>query len=238
MKSMAPVPEIPFSELTPQHFQDAFLKRGMPLLMRGFLASWPAVGTWTPAALASRFGTVEVRPMRLNPRPQSSATSPYDETVAMTMAAFVESIANGIDPDCYLVAHSQVLREPALSALWDDMHFDPCWLDAAHKHAGVSFWMGPAGARTPLHFDLRDSLLAQVHGRKRVILAAPSEVTPPTSGLAGYAGVQVNGAAFAAVTLEAGDALFLPQHWWHEVTCLSASVSLSIGNFAWHPTLS
>jgi hypothetical protein len=105
-------------------------------------------------------------------------------------------------------------------------------------------WLGPKGTLTPLHRDDSDNLFAQVWGEKSILLAAPhhrialgSWSTSPLGGLEGcdFDPANPNFEEFPAarkiefltVHLRAGDLLFLPEGWFHQVSSLSSSLSIN-----------
>ena len=68
-----------------------------------------------------------------------------------------------------------------LPALQDELEqLDWAWLDEACGTAGArpfgacQLWAGHGGGSTPCHFDAQDNFLAQLVGRKQVLLLAPS----------------------------------------------------------------
>ena len=111
-------------------------------------------------------------------------------------------------------------------------------------------WVAMTGQTTPLHFDLAETMLAQAHGVKRVLLFPPA-ATPllrpfpvhhphdrqsrlpdplrPHRALAGFPGSDVAGLGGA---LGAGDVLYMPYGWWHHVWSEGPTVSLS---YRWNP---
>ena len=115
-------------------------------------------------------------------------------------------------------------------------------------------WFGPAGTVTPVHYDHHAGLLVQAVGRKRVLLWPPSarellhappagspldntspyDPEPPRDdeGGGGDGGVPPEDAAALracceCVELAPGDALLIPQGWWHYARSLSVSFSVS-----------
>jgi hypothetical protein len=107
-------------------------------------------------------------------------------------------------------------------------------------------WMGPAGTFTPLHFDLTNNLIVQVVGAKRVIMSPPSQTPKLYNHRHVFSAVhditdearlnhypRARSAQTIEVDLEAGDILFMPIGWWHQVTALDFSVSLTYTNFRW-----
>jgi len=238
-----PVASLEAGSITAEEFRTRYFDAGKPVLLRGFIRSWPCA-SWTPAALAARFGTETIDVMVGSNDARVNGNGPYRTSRTMTLAEFAGQVERGSDEDVYLVAQNQFLRRQAFAALFDDIPCDCNWFDARTKNLRVALWMGPQGAVTPLHFDLQNAILAQPYGRKRVILAAPSETAYLYQGESGYACVdperpdlqafpRFREAKLLETALEAGDGLFLPYGWWHHVRSLTASISLSISNFVW-----
>jgi hypothetical protein len=108
-------------------------------------------------------------------------------------------------------------------------------------------WIGPAGTFTALHHDLTNNLIAQVVGRKRLLILPPSEVgrlyndTHVFSRIADLQAPGLDAAAFGRlegarayeVMLEPGEAIFMPFAWWHQVRSLDFSVTVTYTNFRW-----
>jgi hypothetical protein len=111
---------------------------------------------------------------------------------------------------------------------------------AVCPHPGV--WAGPAGARTGAHYDLLANIAAVVRGNKRFRIAPPGFVEradalsakyDPWTRLSAMPLAEIAAASknseesLYEVELEAGDALYVPDRWWHEVYNTSASILLS-----------
>ena len=97
---------------------------------------------------------------------------------------------------------------------------------------------------TPVHYDFHHGLLVQVLGRKQLLLWPPTagellRAPPVDSSLANtspfdpravddgtVAASQIRQACISAV-LEPGDALLIPQGWWHYACSLTVSFSVS-----------
>jgi len=122
----------------------------------------------------------------------------------------------------------------------------PRWL------AGLSvlrqLWLGARGNRTPLHYDTAHNLFAQIHGRKRFLLFAPSDrdrlyphpersrhphvsrVDPERPDLEAFP--SFSRARGRELVLEPGEQLFLPAGFWHHVRSLDVTLSV---NTWWKP---
>ena len=100
-------------------------------------------------------------------------------------------------------------------------------------------WAGMSdGGATPMHFDALSNLLAQIRGRKRVLLFPPSQsfrlypfpvghprdnyamVLDPNAADNATTFPAFHGARALEATLSPGDVLWLPKYYWHYVTQL------------------
>ena len=112
------------------------------------------------------------------------------------------------------------------------------------KLYNVNWWVGPAGCRSPLHFDPLDNILMQITGQKKVWLIRPTVFC--YNGLDELTNTSVvdvhdkdvpDYPAFKTVpcrvaTLCPGDVLFIPAKWWHATRSTNSSAwSLSVN--AW-----
>ncbi|HEY5377261.1 MAG TPA: cupin-like domain-containing protein [Polyangiaceae bacterium] len=223
---------------------ERYYATSVPVLLPSFAANWPALSKWSPQAFAARFGAVEVNVACLGEVPHAEARLPYQRWQTLPFRLLAELMTREANASVYLVAQSQALRHPELQELWDDLPLRPPFFDADRRSSAVSLWMGPAGSITPLHHDQQSVLLVQVYGSKRIKLISPeysarlyndhggySRVDPELSELDPwplFANVPVH-----TVTLDPSDALFVPLGWWHHVRSVSASISISLGNFSW-----
>jgi ribosomal protein L16 Arg81 hydroxylase len=125
--------------------------------------------------------------------------------------------------------------------LLDDIGTLPSICDRAQLSRSSSFWFGPAGTVTPLHHDTLMLFHTQVVGRKRWRFISPLQ-TPKLYNFNGvFSPIDVDKPdlarfpLFADVTMlevvvEAGETVFLPLGWWHQVTSLDVSLSFSYSN--------
>lgn len=191
---------------------------------------------WTPHSLRERFGEVEIEACtgrEGDPRPDAHW---QEHREAMTLAEYVERmLAARPGNDLYLIANNRNTARPELRALWDDVVLPAGWFDEPRLPYGSALWLGPAGTTTPLHHDTSNILFCQVHGRKRIVLAPPWVPALLDSADGVYNLREADDLArqdAIALTVEAGEALFIPAGWWHDVRALDASVSLAINAFA------
>jgi hypothetical protein len=221
-------------------FFATYVAHGVPVVLPGWGLGWPAMRELQWDALRERWGAVEVEVTEgRGPGVDPNRRGPRS---TWTLAAWIDhcrSVEPGRADERYMVAGDHNLDGP-LSALLDALTPPPGFVDRARLRGGASLWMGPAGTHTRTHHDTSNIVFVQWAGRKRLWLASPSE-TGLTQGARGFfAAGQLSEAARAApgaptegvtvfeVTLEPGDAVFLPVGWWHEVLALEASVSTSL----------
>lgn len=200
-----------------------------PVLLPGLLTTKPILDRWTPAALAERFGDVEVAMTIARDETADYAQSFRRPSVSITVRALVERMAREPDGAFYLVAQNHAMKGP-LGAMLEDLSLPEGYLDAP-KAERCSLWMGPANTLTTLHHDRTDILFLQVHGEKHWRLIAPTEraLLDRVQGVATLLDPSdIEGVVVHEVTVRAGDALLVPLGWWHQVRSLSASVSLSV----------
>jgi hypothetical protein len=230
------------SAIEPDVFWARYHTANVPLLLEGFAAGWPAVGRWSPRYFGERFGDVAVGVAEDVSSGTFGGAGPYRRWRNLPVRELAELMERETEATAYLVAQSQALRSPCFATLSADVVLDPRLFAGDLQSEAVSLWMGPRHTVTPLHCDTKNSLLVQIYGTKRVKLVSPlhshrvyneyggySQVDPEVHDLRRwplFAGVPVQ-----TVTIEPGDALFLPIGWWHHVRSLSASISLSLGHF-------
>ncbi|KAK9454464.1 hypothetical protein V1511DRAFT_393662 [Dipodascopsis uninucleata] len=97
------------------------------------------------------------------------------------------------------------------------------------KHVyGTSTWIGRR-TFTPRHFDANENLYVMIGGQKRITLWEPSHKRGK-----GYLGNNNFGEpsstekVFDTVILSAGDGLFIPNRWWHEISSVGNDMTASV----------
>ncbi|NOK00899.1 MULTISPECIES: cupin-like domain-containing protein [Myxococcus] len=248
---------------TPEEFYREFVSKGRPVILTGIASTWPACGRWTPRFFADRFGDTPVQ-VEVQRRQDPTLHWGEKEVLQTTLARYVELLSSE-SPKYYLNFASVMAQLPELhrdvgSLDAYQVHHRP-YPERVRRKLRLSpiFWFGPAGAFTSLHRDPSDNLLVQVLGRKRLTLFAPED-TPNlyapwhencSSGrcLGGYSPVNVaqpdlerfprlSRARGVDVLLGPGEILFIPIHWWHYVSSVDVSISVSYWWFhrlsQWH----
>ena len=231
--------------LSGPRFLDLFYSQNVPVVLTDVADQWPAVRTWSADYLSE---VLEDQPVEVMTGRDADPKFEMNWRLHRTTMPFSQFVRHVVDAapsnDQYLVANNRFLEAVAAQPLWNDFSVDRRYLDNRQIKGKVSLWFGPANTVTPLHHDLQNILFVQVHGRKVLRLVSPLESHCVYNRAAVYSDVDANEPDLDAhpdfarvfrhtVTLEPGNALFLPVGWWHHVTALDTSISLSFTNFRW-----
>lgn len=210
--------------------------RSRPLLLTEAVRDMQAVREWSLQRLAARFPELEIE---VNVDRLAAARPDDTETRARTLPLpeLVRQAEAAPTNDFYVVSRNGLFSRPELAPLWDELAPLPSFLAAPRWPHGASLWIGPAGTITPPHFDPHNVLLVQVQGTKRVRLAPRVKCSLHAEMHGYYLGAPLDEVfapeAILTVELQAGQALFVPVAWFHEVTSLAPSITLSFVGFVW-----
>ncbi|MGW6425538.1 cupin-like domain-containing protein [Nocardia sp. NPDC055053] len=212
-----------------------YIARKEPAFLPGLAAGWPAVHRWDFDFLGKLRPEMTIELVRGD---RESAATHFTES---TLGAYMEFLALD-DPgeeSLYLKEFDLLRRFPQLQAdISPRKRLFP--RRAVSPPPGV--WVGPAGARTGAHYDLLGNIAVAIRGNKRFRIAPPGFVEGADALSAKYdpwarlsarplaeiAAVSTNSEkSLFEIELQAGDALYVPDHWWHEVYNRSASILLS-----------
>lgn len=108
-------------------------------------------------------------------------------------------------------------------------------------------WIGPSGTISGFHWDTQNNMLAQIKGKKLVLLVSPKYnkemyVSKKYDAASVFSEVDINNydetkhpkfknVEIYSVVLNPGDVVFIPKGWWHYVKSLD--VSISVNNFGY-----
>ena len=217
---------------TPEQFAVEYLRPGRPVVMTGLVQQWPSWGNWSLDWFQERYGSLTL-----------SGNNALAGTRSVLVSDYVESIRQGQSDGLYL----DHLSVDCLPGMRESLLIPPyCPTD---RDCQVLVWVGPCGTCLNFHKDNHmpqdgnHNLLAQVVGRKRVVLVGPADDAfmyphPQKPGQALHSQILLDSLdlekfpLFAQATLlEAelgpGDVLFIPAHHWHYVRSLEVSMSVT-----------
>lgn len=229
----------PRSELSKDQFDSDYLPHGIPLVISDALQDWPLFKLSREESLVH---FAELQGITRHGDYVKKTFSTERDFRSTSMAEFIASLdspavkgVNG-EPPAYM--GNNILPAQLLQQIKYPPYFDQSLFIAPR------IWIGPKGTLTPLHRDDTDNLFAQVWGQKTFTLAAPHHrealgtwSTAPQGGLDGcdfnpdapdyQRFPTARDVTFLRVTLEAGDLLFLPEGWFHQVESVSTSLSVN-----------
>lgn len=225
---------------------DEFLERYVagcrPVVIKGLARDWPALQRWTPQALKRDYGHLDVAVQRGRNSDPDYERNKVALRRTEKLGDFIDCVlGGGPSNDYYMTANDEVLRRPEFAPLLRDIGPLPYYCDASTLAGAVSLWLGPAGTVTPLHHDTLMLFHTQIVGRKRWRFISPLEWPRVYNSVGVFSPVDVERPdpvrfpAFAQtkmleVVVEAGETMFLPLGWWHQVGSLDVSVSMSFTN--------
>jgi hypothetical protein len=235
------------ADVSGEEFLEEYYATSRPVILTGELDDWPALKAWTPEYLAAAVGP---RPIQYQGGRAANARFEMDKDAhrrAAPFDAFIDLISRpGAGNDAYLTAYNSGANADAVAVLARDVRPLAKFLAPAASPLGM-MWIGPAGTVTSLHHDLTNNFIAQVRGRKRLkvlpaadvgrlynhqhVFSEIADIEDPNLDLAKYS--RLVGARLYEVELAAGEILYLPVGWWHQVTSLEFSVTMTYTNFLW-----
>jgi len=228
--------------LSRDEFLRDYYSQNRAVIITGMLEDWPALKSWSLDYFVHRLGDREVEvQFGRDADPDYEINQPRLAR-QMLFGQFVETIRTaGVTNDLYITARNGGSNRGALGELWNDITQIPDYLDASDPLAGF-FWLGPAGTITPFHHDLTNNFMAQVLGRKRILIIPANELPRAYNHLHCYSPVDgrsidferfpaLRDAVIQEVILNPGEILFLPVGHWHFVEALDISCTMTFTNF-------
>lgn len=226
-----------------EEFVHDYYSKQLPVVLLGGADHWPASKNWSPEYFAERVGDAEIEVQQKRESDPQYERNSGKHKGRIRMKEFVRMVREtGKSNDFYMTANNTKGSKTGLTALFQEIEeFGPGYNQLDQDRSGMFLWFGPAGIVTPLHYDLTNNFLLQIHGRKEVQLI-PALQTPFC-----YNDVGVFSAAEfpnfdekrhplmkkvkpLTVLLSPGEALFIPIGWWHRVEGHDVSISVSFTN--------
>ena len=251
--------ELPVAELNTAADLDQAVAAAKPLLIKGLIERWPALGAGreSPAALSRYLKLMDRGLSATVMEAPASAQGRFGYSADMREFTFskrqqgisetLDRIERQIDRPHASVIAFQML--PLATHLPDFIAQNPM---ALLPHTAPLLWLG-GRVRTQIHHDRDHNLACVLAGRRRFVLFPPEQVAnlyigpidnpPPLSIVDLEAPDLERFPRFAealktaqVAELQPGDAIFMPKHWWHHVT--SHDPYNAMVNYWWgaHPT--
>jgi hypothetical protein len=229
------------SRLQPDEFFEKYYFRNKPVIITGMVDDWPAFALWGLEYFKKNFGDEQVEMQFHRDYSQKHyGPGPSRYSKLVPLSEYIDLIADHSPTnEYYLSRWNNKKCRHLMKKLADDLRQWP-FTDSME---GGSVWIGPAGTVTPLHYDAVNILMVQVVGRKKIHLA-PSYDAVHLRGESSFhysdidvaaidydAFPQAKNASFIEIVLHPKEVLFLPAGWWHAVTAMDISTTLTFENF-------
>ncbi|KAL0130444.1 hypothetical protein PUN28_002250 [Cardiocondyla obscurior] len=236
-------PDRYFEKPSMELFYNKIFMPKLPAVLTGCIEHWKALECWTNPNYLNRIAGSRTVPIEIG----SSYTEEDWTQHLISFSEFLQKhiIANNSEIG-YLAQHQLFEQIPELKEDFEVPEYC-CFSDSEENYAksadvDINAWFGPANTVSPLHFDPKNNLLCQVFGYKRIILYSPAETNNlyphDTKLLNNTAQVdpvrpdydkwpnfrEARGMTFY---LKPREMLYIPPKWWHHVTSLTPSFSIS-----------
>ncbi len=204
--------------------------------MQARAKDWPACEVWSLDYLKEKYGnSICHASLDLPERGSIGAYNWEDYTRWMPLAEFVDTM-RASEKACYM-QQVPLWRLPGIET---DLQFAELVDLGDSKKIYTNIFVGSSNTNSSLHYDLPDNFLLQVYGGKQVYLFPPgqrkyiptfpdslrmSPVDPYAPDLGRYPAY--NHARGVVGVLGAGDVLFIPKTWWHQLRSINESISVN-----------
>jgi hypothetical protein len=220
-----------------EDFRRRFVRASKPVILTGMMDDWPARSSWSLDYFDSRFGDRQITAGRTRDRKLVLSDRGGIPQVEIPFAEYIEMLRQD---RCEYYLLSPIAER--LPELLDDLVCPEICRSASWSTARL--WIGARDVCSPLHRDLPDNLYAQVFGRKRFILIHPKHgdrvySRPFYSDVPNFSRVDAESPDYEryprfrhvprhVCEVGAGEFLFIPKLWWHQVRTLESSASVNL----------
>ncbi|CAG4941480.1 unnamed protein product [Parnassius apollo] len=214
-----------------------YILKEKPVVLENCINHWPAMEKWKDQNYFLKLAGLRTVAVELG---RDYTNAEWTQKL-MTLEEFIKNhIFNSNGPVGYLAQYQLFEHIPELKN--DIAEPEYCCFSDVNDSVDTMAWFGPKGTLSPLHYDAKKNLLAQVVGRKHMFLFSPKDsdylypydsellhntakVDPRKPNLEKYP--KYKEATPYYCTLNPGQMLFIPPKWWHCVESLSVSFSVS-----------
>ena len=231
----------PMPEALPGAHFDAFKKaqsEHKPLVMRGFATDWPA-NTWSWSGLRNAVGDRTVG-VRGNAFDRGQSTTFFPKPIAKKrIADYFAQLERNESSDERLFAFNLRANAPELDHQ-NSERFKKLGIKAVNLPA---YFFGAPGSETRIHFDFDwvDLVLSHFLGTKRVLLFSQAQnqnlyqIPGTVHSAVNFGRLDEMPAKFPRladlegyeVLLGPGDSLYIPKGYWHHITYVTGSFSIT-----------
>ncbi|NER82534.1 MAG: cupin-like domain-containing protein [Leptolyngbya sp. SIO1D8] len=224
------------SNLSYQEFVEEYASVGKPVIMTGVTNSWEAAKKWNYNFFKEQYGS----------RKCSVRNCQEKHLVYMTVSDYMDYMISDDRSEILYMAGNSLWNYPELLKDYEIPVYFPDWMDKFPRKFTRTLlqatkpmrWLfiGPKGASSgKLHYEMWHSSgwVGMISGRKRFVFFAPDQTdflyggkvdifSPDLDRFPLYASAEP-----VEAIVEAGDVIYAPPLWWHQVENLEDSISVT-----------
>ena len=234
--------------LTPELFRERYFKPGLPVVLEGAAAEWPAIKKWSPEYLLQRCGDDEIAVLDGQNWKVNGARAGEVVTTSETTIKVADLLNNVRTGGQWYGAFLELLDQYADLRADLDLSFVQKFGHTNlripwHRNVLAKMYVGGPNTSTSLHCAGVSNLYVQVFGRKKWVLISP-RYTPfmypaLSKGLNWQSRVDFRNPDYTTcplyqyvdryeTVLEPGDVLWNPPFVWHGVLNVTESIAVSL----------
>lgn len=220
-----------------EFFYKNYILKQKPAVLDNCINHWPALSKWKDMNYFRKIAGMRTVTVEIGRK----YTDENWTQKLMTIDEYItEHIYKANGPTGYLAQYHLFDHLPELKN--DITEPEYCCFSNNDDPVNVMAWFGPKGTISPVHFDAKRNLLAQVIGEKQIFMYPPTDsqflyphehellhntarVDPRQPDLQLFPEYK-NATAYYYI-LKPGQMLYIPPKWWHFVESLSVSFSVS-----------
>ncbi|XP_077258003.1 bifunctional peptidase and (3S)-lysyl hydroxylase JMJD7-like [Temnothorax americanus] len=173
--------------ITPLAFYREYVSKNVPLVIRGAIKHWPAVGKWSIPYFRKVIGDEKVS-VAVTPNGYADAIAERDDDAKeffvmpedrlLTISAFLDTLENTKVNSVFYIQQQNSNFMHSFRKLWPDAETEISWASEAfgRQPDAVNFWMGDERAVTSMHKDPYENIYCVVSGEKNFILHPPTDL--------------------------------------------------------------
>ena len=218
-------------------FERRYIKTSTPVILTDMMDDWPARRLWSLDYFRSNFGDARMSVGRTTGDRLTVSAKQGIPQEEMEFGRYVDLLREG-NRDYYLITPlSERLPELLADIVYPEVYQQARWTSSR-------LWLSGYDTGTPLHHDFAGNFYAMVFGRKRVFLVHRKQsrdvyLHSRMSGVPNFCRADLENPDYERFPrlrrveplefiVEAGEVLYVPRLWFHQIRALEVSASLAL----------